>query len=417
MAAKLILAASFAVSLTLPAWGQTVCIRNLNERRSLPISDCRAPVLAPTTKAVSPAAYKQPTDLDDTASIQRALATCRTVQLSAKTYHVASTMYLCDGGHQRIVGFGRSSVIQISKGFSGATTCTDSVGNHWNAVFANPNCGSSSIADTHIEYLNFTLDDTVNIGKERSLIAIFNRSTQYVHIRGILCNSFADCTATLHSADTLIDDSVAINDVNAGFDAWDSPTNMTVSKTTVYCNPAAASYGLLYNSANTNASANGTATNFRAIGNKQFKCAPGIFIDPLTTNGLVREVNIIGNVEDNSNLTTHSNGGIAITGRVSGVTIRDAILRNMKNGQLYVGKSGVPNDTGIPDNVKIIGLHFMNVSNAGHSLLDLNGSNTNSAKGVNIIGGTYAYAYETDQTGTVIEGRFLAGTSGVGKTH
>jgi hypothetical protein len=346
---------------------------------------------------VSPAAYKQSTDPDDTASIQRAIDTCKTVQLSAnETYRVSSTLYLCNGGHQKIAGFGRSTILKVSRGFSGRTACSDSAENHWNAVFANFNCGSTNIVDEDIEFADFTLDNRANIEEERSLIGIFNRSTEHVFIHGIFCNTFADCTATLHSSDTLIVDSVASNSLNAGFDAWDSPRNMTVRDTLVYCNTATASYGLLYNASNTNNTEDGVAANLMAIRNKQFNCAPGIFIDPLTTNGLVREVNVVENFEDNSNLSTGFNGGIGITGHVTQVTIRGAILRNMSRGQLYVGTSGVPNDRGIPDHVRIVNPHFTNVSNPGGSLVDIIISNhTNTATGVVVKGGTYTSAYET----------------------
>jgi hypothetical protein len=337
-----------------------------------PIGSAAVPAaVALNPGSVSPAAYKQSSDPDDTASVQRALETCKTVRLGEDiTYYVSSTMYFCDGGHQKIVGTGVSTVVKPLNGFHGTTRCSDSAGTHWSAVFANFNCGADKTSDTNIELAHFSLDNSANTTEKRSLIAIFNRSTTHVYIHGILCNTFADCTATLHSSDTLVADSMAINNFNAGFDAWDSPSNMTVKNTTVYCSGTTASYGLLYNATNTNVTVDGRATRFTAIDNKQFKCFPGIFIDPLTTNGLVQGVTIIRNVEDNFNLTTASYGGIAITGHVSGVTITAAILRNMNDGQLYVGKSGVPNDAGIPDHVSIVFPRLINVRNI-NSVCDL----------------------------------------------
>jgi hypothetical protein len=397
VAARFVLATFFVGVPIISACGQIGCVPAFPPGASFTVR-CLDAAALPTANAVSPAAFKQSTDLDDTASIQRAIDTCKIVQLGAnETYRVSSTISLCDGGHQKIVGFGGSSVVKVSKDFSGTTPCSDSAGNHWKAVFANFNCGSASIADHDIELADFVLDNTANVEQARSLIAIFNRSTEHVIIRRILCNTFADCTATLHSSDTLIADSTALNSFNAGFDAWDSPRKVTVRDTTVYCNPAEASYGLLYNSTNTNNTIGGIAMDFAAIANKQFNCAPGIFIDPLTSNGLVQEVDVIDNLEDNSNLITGSNGGIAITGHVSHVTIRNAILRNMTKGQLYVGRSGVPDDTGSPDHVNIINPQFINVSNPGGSLVDLRSSSTSMVTGVFVKGGTYAKTYENNR--------------------
>lgn len=400
--------------------------------RLLTISDIPPGLSANPVGVVSPENYKQASDADDTASISRALATCNNVAFSNRTYVVSHVMYLCPGGLQSLFGYGGASIIKIASTWAGNTqinpppspavpciAATDSA--NWNPVFANPNCGGAvgTLAgiypDKYINVSNLVLDATgFSSAASSGLIAVFFRNVQFAHVFNVVGKGFADCTAFLGSSDTLVDDSLCTTTSNAGFDHWDSPNNATLANNTVYCAPGGI-YGYLYNASDTTGAHDGIAVNYSNVNNKSYGCNTGLYIDPLTTGGLVQNINVIGFIADA--LAGLANG-VVITGHVSMGQVIAPVARDMvlssSGGAIYLGSPIAPAGwTGIPDHVNIVSPQFINVSSGVAPLRILNSANTNKVYGASYTSTTTPYAVDVNGTGTYIEGTFPVGSSGL----
>jgi hypothetical protein len=407
-------AAILTACIASPSLAETSCIPNANASGSPPFVDgCPLPAanlnkLWNPGGAVSPAIYRSSDDPDDTASIQKALSSCNSVVFSSNTtYTISAPLSICPGGHQKISGSGSSSVIKLVASFdvTQATPCNAASDNaSWRAIFYNTNCGGevgnpSTYVDKYIEYSDFKIDASAVPSAKDGTIAIFNRNTQYVYIHGITCDSFADCTATLASYDTLEDSNVAFNNYNAGFDFWDSPHNVTVVNSTTHCVVSPVSAGFYFNSADTTARHNGNASNYASTSNKALECAYGLFIDPLTAAGTITGINVANLLVDAYSGTVKY--GILISGHVSGGQVVAPIIQNIADGVGIRLSRSAHGGSYAPDHITITSPQFINMSTntAGHAPLYLLGNNTNQATNVIFNGRTYPYAVDVDTTG------------------
>ena len=334
---------------------------------------------------------------DNTGAFQRALDSCKDVYLPPGTYLLAARVYLCPGGNQKVFGAGPTSVILISPNWS--------TRDPW-GVFVNAGYASPTIADADIEFADLKFD--ASAFKDGNLHAVHLRSVRDVYAHGLICVDLGDCTAFLHSENTLVADSTATGSLNAGFDHWDNPAGAEVVNTTTYC--AGSSYGILFN-ASPDGLADGVGKDFTAVANKEYGCQlAGIFVAPLTTGGQITGVNITDNLADGLN---GPGSAIAIHGNVKDGQIVDTIAQNINGGcAICIFPNGGPapgnftvispvsRNVSVPptDNLAVLGLY-----GDGHMLINPEFFGNNS----------FPFAVAITSSGpTFIEGDLPSGTVG-----
>lgn len=374
---------------------------------------------------VTPEQYKQPSDPDDTLSIQAALDSCFPVALGAKIYIVSKRLNMCATGNQTVLGVGPQSVVKVTATFDSQTTCVDPINVPWNGVFANRNCGGATgtYVDKNLTFRDFKIDATANPPNAVALIGIFARKAQYVTASHITCESLADCTAFLGSDQTLVESSVALNSKNSGFDFWDSPSNATVVNNTTYCVGGATGgdqFGFTWNSSNTTADGDGTARNYYSADNKAYGCKIGLMIAPLTHGGLIDNFYVSGFLSDGLNASTAA-FGILVQGNSRGGYFAAPVVRNYSAATFPVVLNGKDvTDPYTPTNINISGLQFQNITIApsgANAALTIASNGSDRITGTTYLNVTQKYAVEINASGGAsgdyFDGNYPLGTTGL----
>jgi hypothetical protein len=395
----------------------------------------------PSNNVVTPAQFKVAADPDDTNSIIAALATCHSVELQANvTYTISKPLPLCPGGKQQVSGHS-GSVIKLAATWDATqhTPCSAASDSAtWRPVFYNPNCGGAvhNFVDKNIYFSGFTIDGSaVAVPTLGQTVAIFLRNAQYVGVDKITCIGFADCTAMLASQYTTVTNSIAIDNMNSGFDFWDSPLDATVAFDTVMCTGAtqAGQYGFNFNSSDTLATHPGDGVNYLSVGNKAVGCGTALDIDPLFAGGTIIGVVVSDFVVDGSYGGRGQKSGITVWGNVVGATLSNILVQNLVDGYALTIDQNSASVPGVfPHAITVQGLKILNSSNLTINDAMITVKEGGSATGTDRVTGVtfgpasyypaganrFQYAIDADTTGTVIEGQFpTSGSLGLATSY
>jgi hypothetical protein len=294
---------------------------------------------------------------DDTATVQ---AAANALIGGGELYFPPGNYLLSNGigihSGTLVRGTGKSSVLKASAAqVSSTTNFAD------NALLVNVGGafnGGATVTSIDISVENLAFDGTL-APTRGSFHAVRFGQVQRVRVTNSYCINAGDFTAFLGCNDTVCRDNFSSGITNAGHDHWAGPSNALVDGCTVYCDPSAGLYGILFTASDTDDTVAEQAGNFRCTNNTIMN-APGaaIWCNVLTTRAGsdVFFCNISGNCI-NSGAVSSVGAGIKISGPGSGHIVRGNIFTAVNGGStIVVGAdpgTAVPSGVSITDNIAI----------------------------------------------------------------
>jgi len=337
---------------------------------------------AVASQTVSPAAFRKPSDSDDTASIQAALDTGQSVVLEpGRIYVIARTLLMRPG--QRLAG-GSGTVLKAKAGWVRPTP-PDRNGY---TMVSNVGYLAEALTDRYLLVEDLTFDGTDISYAAGAFHGIGFRQARDVVVRRVHCISMGNCTAFESSDGTLVTDSMAEGISNVGFDHWEGPRNATVRNVTI--RPLAKGTGVMFTASG------GSWTQSRARRGANL-VATGVVVEGPMLAGVVTNILAPNSNLDNVRISDikidlkgNPGSGIMITGNITNVVSSNIIIQNGRGG-FPIGVRG--DKWGSPNNIEfssvIINDFDSGVKNAALIMLQGEGIVLNS---VRIEGGVYPYA-------------------------